>query len=122
MSGRHNFGSHLEFELSVISPGPCYNPDEVAMKYMSTDSATTFGPAPWLISEEEKQRDEMRKAYTKAAKSTKVGARSALYGGADSINYTGSDTKAMKTKIWKNIKGGASTNPNAPRFRKLEYY
>ena len=121
MAGRHNFGSHLEFELSVISPGPCYNPDEVAMKYMNTARQHTFGPPPWLVSEEQAQLDEERKLAAQENRMSKYSSvQSGVYGKGNP--YANSQTAAMKGKIWKKVRGGGKRKGPKPRFRHLEYY
>jgi hypothetical protein len=42
-AGRHTFGD--ESILTAVSPGPQYNPEETAGKYMSTASSFSFGPS-----------------------------------------------------------------------------
>lgn len=56
MAGRETFGD--ESVLTVLSPGPQYNPAEVAEKYLNTSSSFSFGPSDDMKAAREWERRE----------------------------------------------------------------
>ena len=57
MAGREVFGD--ESVLTVLSPGPQYNPAEVAEKYLNTSSSFSFGPSDEMKSVAAFEKKEM---------------------------------------------------------------
>merc|ERR1719231_1516475 len=101
MAGREVFGD--ESVLTVLSPGPQYNPAEVAEKYLNTSSSFSFGPS-----------DEMKSvaAFEKKEMEEKMARRSANLKSAYAAKKKGHATahEKMNGKIWENLRASKSAS------------